>query len=86
MRRAVAAEVVARDHAGEAAALRRARDVDELADRERVDADDVARLELRELVGRDRKFLQHVAGFDTRLREVAGHAAWSRATRDACRT
>ena len=45
--------------------------VDQLADGERVDADDVARLELRELVGADLELLEHDARFHARLREVA---------------
>ncbi len=61
------------DHAGEAAALRRARHVDQLADRERLHADGVAGLELREIVGGDVELPQQFPGLHARFREVPGH-------------
>ena len=70
VRGAIRAEVVARDHAGEAAALRRARDIDELADGESFDADRFANLELGEIFGLDRKLLEELARLDAGLGEV----------------
>ena len=71
VRCAIRAEVVTADHACEPASLRRARDVDQLADCERVRADDIARLELRDVVGGDPEFLQHHARFSARFCEMA---------------
>ena len=64
--------MVPRDDAGEATALRRAGDVDELALAEGGDADHLADLELLQRFGRHRKFKQHDTRLDTRFREVTG--------------
>jgi hypothetical protein len=73
------AEVVALDDAGEALADGHALHVDALADLEDLDADLGAGLEIRKLFHLGAEFLQNVAGFDARLRQMAGerlhHAA-----------
>ena len=56
-----------RDHAGKAATLRRAGNVDELPDGKRVGTDDVTRLELRELVRRNAKLFQQLTRFCARF-------------------
>src|SRR5258708_29167886 len=57
VRRAIGAEVVALDRARKSLALRCARYIDQLPDGERVDADDVARLELRQFIDGNLEFL-----------------------------
>ncbi len=62
--------MVARDHAGKAATLRRARDVDELPDRKGLDAHRLADLERDKVFRRDRKLLEQLARLDARLRQM----------------
>jgi hypothetical protein len=70
--RAIRRKIVTLDDAGKTLALRYARNVDFLADFEDVGADDPADLRLRQLVGRDPKFLEDVAALDARLGVVPG--------------
>ena len=64
--------MVARDHAGKAATLGRAGNVDELSDRERLDAHGFADLERGKFFRGDRKFLEQLARLDPGLGQMPG--------------
>ena len=70
--RAVRGKVVALDHAGVALADGGAGNVHFLPDREYVDADHAADLEVGGLLGCDAEFLQHRPRFDARFGEMTG--------------